>query len=146
MLRWSVPGVHLVMVNSFKRWLTRPNFPFHSGECETSIYAAFQNKRKDKSKRNNDVSVNYRKHFTDFTTFLFPIKCCYIYSVQDVLNTSGVVVSLSTHVLHPSNLLYSWTGSDYSPGDWSKHSHSFLSHSARMFLPSHIFPPTDSSF
>lgn len=48
--------------------------------------------------------MNYRKHFTDFITFPFTITCCYMYSVQDVLNTLGVVVSLSTHVQHPSNL------------------------------------------
>lgn len=62
-------------------------------------------KIREKTKaRNNDVSVNFRKHFADFITFPFTIRCCYIYSVQDVLNTSGVVVSLSTHVQHRSHL------------------------------------------
>lgn len=64
----------------------------------------FRIREKTKAQKNTDVSVNYRKHFTDFITFPFTITCCYMYSVQDVLNTLGVVVSLSTHVQHPSNL------------------------------------------
>lgn len=41
------PSVNLFMVNLFKRWLTRPNFPFHIQECAaTSIYATSENNYK----------------------------------------------------------------------------------------------------
>lgn len=91
------------------------------------------------------VSVNYRKHFTDVITFTFTITCCYIHpGVRMYIwcHCYGVTVRTcpvsKPSIRTPGQFFHS--GSDYSPGDWSKHSHSFLSHSARMFLPSHIPP------
>lgn len=133
------------MVNSFKRWLTRPNFPFHSGECEASIYAAFQNKTKDKSKKYGCFSelqeTFYRYlHLSIYNNMLLYVFCsrCLKY-----IRCCGVTVhtcpTSKQSIRIPGQFFH--RGSDYSPGDCSKHSHSFLSHSARMFLPSHISPP-----